>query len=555
MTCCALLCNIALFPIGKHNMFIRKKPNPSGSTSVLLVRGERIAGKKHSVSRIVKNFGSTDNDVALQALIQQAETYKANIEAISPKARVLKLVSDLDINSCRSYNTGFSDIYGTMFDKVLSGLNVSASLKDKLRNLLTMRIAAPASKLKTSKLALEYNINLNVDTIYKSMDQITSAVIDDAKKIIYEHTKQLLVKQKITTDVLFYDLTTLYFETSNPNELCDFGFSKDGKHQHVQIMLAVIVTKDGLPIDYKEFPGNCYEGHTLIPVLNSLEERFNIDNVVLVADAALMNNINLKELDQRSIKYIIAARIKNADKETKSTILETDSYEIIKTITNNDGSKDQIKAKVIDLKEDQLVAYHCSKRARKDEHDRDKALEKIKKYIHSSAKNRLTGSLRKPYVKITKSSKIGIDLDKFNKEKQYDGFFGLRTNIKQPNPIELLSSYHGLWQVEQTFRIAKTNLEIRPVFHYTPDRIKAHILICYMALALVRYVEFTLKINDHHIPYEQLHLLLSRMWRVRITDSNKMLFEITEDPPPELIPVYKALKINWPNKFNNIATL
>ena len=108
---------------------------------------------------------------------------------------------------------------------------------------------------------------------------------------------------------MFYDLTTGYFEIIL--KIRWVWIFKDGKCQHVQIMLAVIVTKHGLPIDYQEFPGNCYEGHTLIPVIEKLKERYNIHQTVLVADAALMNNINLSTLTEKKIHYVIAARIKN----------------------------------------------------------------------------------------------------------------------------------------------------------------------------------------------------------------------------------------------------
>ena len=151
------------------------------------------------------------------------------------------------------------------------------------------------------------------------------------------------------------------------------------------------------------------------------------------------------------------------------------------------------------------------------------------------------------------------DLDKLNIAKQYDGFFGLQTNIKDPNPLEMISTYRGLWQVEQTFRIAKTNLEIRPIFHYTPSRIRAHLVICYMALALIRYVEFTLKYKNCHTPCDRLHELLGKMRKTRIIDQKDMAFEILENPSAELtaelMPIYKALKITWPKKLSNHPVL
>jgi transposase len=538
-------------------MFIRKKLNKGGSFSILLIKGVRKIGKKHSTPIIVKNFGSAKNEKEVKILVKQAEEYKANLETAYPKVKTLKVTSDMDIKSCHSLNTGFSDVYGQAFDKTFGELNLKPNIINKLRDLAVMRVAAPASKLKTTQISAEYGIEHKIDSIYKMMDQITEPVINTIKKTIYERTTQLLAEQKKTVDILFYDLTTIYFETSSQDEVRDFGFSKDGKHQHVQIMLAAIVTTDGLPIDYQEFPGNFYEGHTLIPALNEIKKLYNIGKVVLVADAALMNKINLEELNQGDIKYIIAARIKNANKAIKQTIFDLSDYKRISKAIDNDGAvREEVKAKIIDSGEgDFLIAYHSAKRARKDEHDREKDLEKIKKHINSSAKGKLTGSLRKAYVKISKGCKIEIDQDKLAVEKQYDGFFGLRTNIEGADPSEFLASYRGLWQIEQTFRIAKSDLEIRPVFHYNPRRIKAHFAICYMALSLVRYVEFALKNRGYQIPHEQLHLMLDKMRKVQIIDSQNELFEFLEDPPAELPAIYQALKIKWPKKFGNRPNL
>jgi len=538
-------------------MFIRKKKNKSGSYSVLLLSGERVFGKKHPISKMIKNFGSSSNEAELQKLINEAESYKKHLECTTPKVKILKIVSDIDLGSCRSYNVGFSDVYGHAFSSIFRPINLKDNFHNRLKDLVLMRIAKPCSKRRTSNVAIEYGISLNVDQIYKSMDQITAPFISQVKKIIYSHTVDLLNENKQKIDVLFYDLTTIYFETNTQDEIRDFGFSKDGKHQHVQIMLAVIVTKEGLPIDYEEFPGNSYEGHTLLPVLHKIRERYQIDNAVIVADAALMNKINLQELDAYGIKYIIAARLKNAKKEIKKIILNESDYQVIRSYSDADeGVYDTVKSKTIPSDTgDFIFVYHSTKRARKDGYDRERDLEKIKKHLNSTPKSKLTGSLKKSYVKISKDCKIEIDHEKLKIEAQYDGFFGLRTNIEEANPVDILNSYRGLWQVEQTFRITKSNLEIRPVYHYTPRRIRAHFLICYIALALIRYVEFILKMSGLKIPPEQLYLLLDRMRKVQVIDANNDLFEFLEDPPEELIPVYSALKINWHKKFQYITKL
>jgi transposase len=532
-------------------MFIRKRKNKGGSTSVMLLTGERKKGEKHVHSRMIKCFGASDDLEAINKLIQQAEEYKQHLLRVSPKAPTLKITSPRDIQSCRSVTIGFLDVYGKFFSQIFSELNLKPHELKKLQDLIVMRIAFPTSKRKTAILSRDYGIDFNVDSIYKLMDRLTEKTIIQSKKIIHNHSTDLLSAEKIPVDVMFYDLTTVYFETNSQDELRDFGFSKDGKCQHVQIMLAVIVTKHGLPIDYEEFPGNCYEGHTLIPVIEKIKIRYQIDQAVLVADAALMNKINLSALTEKKINYVIAARIKNIKKDLQLNILDKNLYQ---TISSN--NEDMLLFKEVKLPTgDTLIAYHSSKRARKDAYEREKSIDKIKQYINSTAKSQLTSRLKKSYVKVNQGAKLEIDLNKLETEKKFDGFFGIQTNLVDINAEEILNTYRGLWQVEQTFRITKSNLEIRPVFHYNADRIRAHFLICYMSLALIRYVEFELLKNNLHYPLEQLHFLLNQMRITKIHHADHKMYVLLEDTPPELVSIYKALKITWHKKFSQETVL
>ena len=532
-------------------MFIRKKKNSGGTTSIMLLTSDRRPGKKYSNLRLIKNFGASSNEDELTLLVKQAEDYKSHLMTVSPQVKILRIASPRDIRSCAFFNVGFLDVYGKLFDDVFSKISLKPHELKKLHDLTVMRIASPASKRKTAMISREYGIECGVDSIYKLMDQLTDNTITQTKRIIYSHTTELLKAQKETVDVMFYDLTTVYFETNSQDALRDFGFSKDGKCQHVQIMLAVIVTKHGLPIDYEEFPGNCYEGHTLIPVIDKIKKRYQIDRVVLVADAALMNNINLSTLTEKQINYVIAARIKNTKKEIQEKILDQSDYKKISST-----KEDLIQAKTISLPTGgTLVAFHSSKRARKNEYDRQKDIEKIEKYIKSTTKSQLTSRLKKPYVTISKACKLEIDLDKLNHEKRFDGFFGIQTNLEKINAKEILSTYRGLWQVEQTFRIAKSNLEIRPVFHYNTKRIRAHFLMCYMSLALIRYAEFQLRKNNLNYTIDQLHLLLDQMRLARMHHSDNNVYTLLEDPPPELASIYQALNIKWHKKFSHQAVL
>lgn len=532
-------------------MFIRFKKNKGGSTSILLIMGERVPGKKHCVSRIIKNFGSATEASEIKRIEEEANRYKDKLLAESPKTKTLKIQTQSDLRSCSSNNIGFSDVYGAMFDRVFDSLSLAPKYLERLKSLVTMRIAEPCSKLRTAHVAENFGLKLKVDTIYKMMDQMSKEKIEEIKSIIFNQSKSLLAESNEGVDVLFYDLTTLYFETNSQDEIRDFGYSKDGKSQHVQIMLALVVTKAGLPIAYEYFPGNSYEGNTLIPVLNKLRNKYEIRRVVLVADAALMSKVNITELSELGYEYIISARLKNTTQIIKKHVLTTDGYSFIYESKNSEEEvTDRITAKVIAMAEgDSMVAYHSTARARKDSHDRLKNLEKISGYLDSSGKKKLSSKLSKSYIKITSDCKVEIDEKKLEMEEMFDGYFGIRTNISHMEAGEILHHYRGLWQIEQSFRIAKTNLEIRPIYHYSTRRIEAHLAICYMSLGLMRYVEYIIKREDEGISFENFHLLLSKMRQVKITDQEGENFYILEDPPTELIPIYKILKIRWPKKF------
>jgi len=373
------------------------------------------------------------------------------------------------------------------------------------------------------------------------MDSLNDQNIEKLKKAIYKNTKEIL-GEKEKVDLLFYDLTTIAFETNSKDDLRDFGFSKDGKSQHVQITLVLIVTKHGAPIGYEIFPGNIYEGHTLIPVMQKLRSSYKIDKVCIVADSALMNKVNLSDLDKNGFGYIIAARVRNLDAKPTKEMLSSEGY--------IDKANSDLRYKVIGQKEGQnLITVFSEQRARKDEYERAKIMAKAEKHLGKSANGRLKSPLKKAYFTLSESSSIILDEKKLEQDKSFDGYFGFYTNLTEVNPEEIIAQYKGLWQVEQSFRITKHNLKIRPVYHWQERRIKAHFAICFLSLSLVRYAEILLKEASQHIPIEQLHMSLEKVQRVYITSSKGELFKLRTDIPKELLPIYRALGIKSEARF------
>lgn len=510
-------------------MHVRVRKNKSGSTSVFVVACKRFPGNKNPQPLVVKSFGSSSDPAKIAALYEEAKEF-ANNTKYSP---FLRINNENDIKECKIKNVGFEQFFGKIFDRFFAKTDLQLSENDFqiMKQLSLMRIAQPASKLKTSEIASDFNCNeLSSNKIYKFMDKLTDDNIEKLKKHIFNNTRKLLGSNKLR--VLFYDLTTIYFENNNDSELKKLGFSKDGKSQHVQISLAFIVTQFGLPIGYEIFAGNIYEGKTLIPTLTKLRTDYGISDVTIIADSAMFSHLNLQELIKHKFNYLVAARVKNLNSKLRKIILDNSNYKKL---------NDDIDHKLIKLDNKYLVICHSKERSAKDAYERGKTISRLEKFIGKSAKDTMRGALKKPYVKLSKASTVELDVQKLEQAARLDGYFGFYTNTEAETQA-IIEHYRGLWQVEQTFRITKHNLAIRPVYHYQDRRIAAHFAICFLALALLRTTEYLLIRSGNSISLEKLNYMLEQIKSVQIT-TKKQKFYIIADPPPEIHSIYQALQI------------
>jgi transposase len=514
-------------------MYVRTRKNKSGSTSVFVVVSKRIKDKKHPRAVVVKSFGSSKDSQKINFLRKEADKF-AKEKKYTP---FLRINNEADIQSSQVKTIGFKDFYGKLFGRYFADMKLEKVDYQVLQEIALMRIAQPASKLKTAEIASDFNFaDLTINKIYKFMDSLTKENIDRIKRHVFYNSKKLLGSEELS--VLFYDLTTIYFENNTASELKKVGYSKDGKSQHVQISLALIVTEFGLPIGYEIFPGNTFEGKTLMPFLLKLRKSYDIKNVTIVADSAMLSNTNLSELTKNNFNYIVAARIKNLKLPLTEQLLKTEGYIEL----NND-----IRYKTVNLNDISLIMCHSKKRAKKDTYDRELTLQRLENVLGKSVKDKLRGLLKKPYIKLSKQSTIELDEQKLEESKKFDGYFGFYTNT-DIDAKKVISQYRGLWQVEQTFRITKHNLAIRPVYHYKDRRISAHFIICFLALALIRTAEYLLTKNSLQISSEGLHRILEQIKVTQVVSKGQQ-FNIISDLPKEIYPVYHLLNIPKPKKF------
>jgi len=260
--------------------------------------------------------------------------------------------------------------------------------------------------------------------------------------------------------------------------------------------------------------------------------------MTIVADSAMLSKANIDSLIENNFKFIVSARIKNLSQKITKEILAEQDYQ----------DAGCLSYKSIILGDDKtLISVFSDDRKRKDEYEREKLLNKLQKLEGKTSRSAISTKLKKPYVKLSNESTIEIDYDQIETSKKLDGYFGFITNTNL-KAEEVISQYKGLWQVEQSFRITKHNLKIRPVYHFVYRRIKAHFAICYISFTLLRMLEYMMKQADCYIPLETLHDLLAKIKVVKLKLS-KVESCIITDIPSNIQKLFTSLKIKIPTRY------
>ena len=581
-------------------MFVRLRTIDKGKTRVQIVENNRVNGK--TCQKVLRHIGTSRNEEELVHLTKMAEYMKETIEdplrpklfskeqlpekkeKSSVKYTPLKIPLIVNLHNLREekrITTGFHDIYGCLFDevgfgKVLSGKKSSQIFKD----IVMARLSKPVSKRSSCELLSEqFGINYNLEQIYRMLDAIKSEKknskkelvlidkIQDLQDVSFRYSRRLL-NGKIR--LFFYDCTTLYFESFTEDELRRFGYSKDHKFNQGQVLLALMVTEEGLPVGYELFPGNVHEGNTFLPAIEKLKEKYSITEAIIVADSGLLSKENIQIIKKSGYQYILGARLKNLPRQLQNTIIENREFEVRTIYYRDEQRKDKIKD-VIKLKDydydsiknsnsdindnqvnsERLIISRSSARAEKDKHDRDKALEKLVSKLKKSSKSTdlISNYGYKKFIQIEGESSVIINEEKVAREALWDGIHGIETNTNRSeiNAFAAYSHYNGLWQIEDSFRIDKTDLRMRPVFHWTPNRIQAHIAICFVAFSLIRFLQLHIKREaDENFSARRISIELNSVQQSILYDINNKTnkYVIPSKMSNEVLVIYNTMKLH-----------
>jgi transposase len=304
-------------------------------------------------------------------------------------------------------------------------------------------------------------------------------------------------------DVVFFDVTTFHFESVRKDSLKDFGFSKDGKFGEVQVVLGLIVDQTGRPVGYELFPGHTFDGNTLESAMEKLEQRFGIHRVIIVADRGINSKLNLKRIRDKGYGYIVASRLKKMPEKVLASVFDPNGY---REFLSPEGPAFRFKAldfinrfkvekQFFELPEKLIVTYSDA-RAKKDKSDRERFIEKAIAFLKNKSQIKAQAKRGgKKYLKELTDSSVDwvLDEDAILKDARFDGYYALQTSEEDLSPQAILDIYHDLWKIEDSFRVMKSTLEVRPVFHWTEPRIKGHFVLCFLAFLMERTLEFRLK--------------------------------------------------------------
>jgi len=447
-------------------MFIRRNKNRSGSVSIQIVQ------KINRSNKIIKTIGIAKTKREEELLILLARTEVKLLQGMqSLFVEHDDLVVENFVNNIANNHlqiVGTKLILGKIYQKI--GFPNDGSC-NYFKNLVLCRLVYPGSKLKTINYFKRHlNIDVSVYSVYRFLDELNADLKPTVEQISFEHTKKIL-NGKI--GVVFYDMTTLYFEASGDDDYRIPGFNKDGKHQHPQIMIGLLVSNQGYPIGYQIFEGNTSETKTLIPVLETFQKKFDIGKPIIVADSALLSQKNIDALRENEYEYILGGRLKNETEIIKTKIIKLET--------------EQGKPKELKSKNGRLIVSYSPKRDYNDKKNRKKGLIRLEKKVRSGklSKEHINNRGYNKYLKLSGEVNITIDYEKYEADSVWDGLKGYVTNTSLSRK-KVIENYSQLWQIEKAFRISKTDLRIRPIYHRLKNRIEAHICICFTAYTIYK---------------------------------------------------------------------
>lgn len=506
-------------------MYLKKTRQKNGRIYLSIVDGYYDKGKGHSRTITIEKVGYLDelekqHEDPIAFFNERVQVLKKEkAERKSPVSIEFSHDEKLTYDYAYRKNFGYSvisQIYHELeIDKFLINKQRSSKINfnsnDIMKLLVFSRLLHPASKKKTFEGRNRYfeKNNYSLDNVYRCLSFFNK----------HSSSLQLWLNDRIkqqygrSTDLVYYDVTNYYFETDTLDDLRKKGVSKEHRPNPI-VQMGLFMDNMGIPITFELFPGNTNDCLTFRPGLSRIQKEYNLGKIIVVADKGMTTGDNIYYTLSGKNGYVFSMSVRGADKKFKEYVLDERGYEWYGSeykrksrlyprtilVTARNGKK---LKKVVDEKQ---VIFYSEKYAKKAKADRAKTIAKAIDIINSPGKySRATSHGAAGYIKnITFDKETGeilspqklleLDVEKLQEEEALDGYYAIVTSEYKEHDDHIIDIYRGLWRIEESFRVTKSDLEARPVFVSREEHIQAHFLTCFIALIIARIIELKL---DH----------------------------------------------------------
>jgi hypothetical protein len=531
-----------------------------------LAENVRHPEKGHVEAKVVHSFGRADrlDRAALERLVR---SIRRVLDADGSTSAVGATGRERAIEIEASFELGVVHVVAQLWARLGIGQAIAARLAADERRapheaallaMVAQRLARPGSKLACherwlDRIWLPEAKDLALDQLYRALDLLAEHG-DVIEEEVFWHSADLF---KLDVDLVFYDATTAWFECDEEDvapetwrglrfePLRKRGHSKEGRDNDPQVIIALAVTRDGMPVRSWVLPGDTADVTTVQRIKDDLRQ-MRLGRALFVGDAGLYAKANLAELSRGAGRYILATPIGRV-KEIRDQVLSRPGR--YAEITPNLRAKEVVIGE--GARRRRYILCLNTEEAERQRHHREGILELLRLELdrlgsdHPKAACRLVASKRfGPYLSLDDQGRPVIDRSKVHRAEQLDGKFVLTTNDDTLSAADIALGYKSMWIIEACFRKLKTTgLGIRPMFHWTPRRIVAHVKLCVLALIVQRAAE-----TAAEAPWSQLVDVLERLKAVRYTAEGETIVQASRIGP-ELAAILKKLNISTPKSI------
>jgi transposase/CYTH domain-containing protein len=430
--------------------YIHQTKTKNGSIKVRIIfkDGRKFIKTQH--------IGVAHNDLELALFLEKAR--QEMVDKHQPEFEFVK-----NENASVTIKRGYKRFLFNALGKIYDQLNFDKLRDNIFKDLVIARIIEPTSKLDSVRVLQDLGIEISNSSIHRSLRR--AAELNYRKQISKKCVEYAQIESGSS---VLYDVTTLYFEIDKEDDYRKSGFSKE-RRLEPQIIVGLLVNKHGFPLAINSFEGNKAETKTLVPVLQEFKTENGIKEITVVADAGMMSEKNLEILEQEKFKFIVGSRLSKVP-------YEIDQY------CKNKKLFDGHIFETIDENGRRIIYQYSAKRGHKDLKNIEKQKVRAQKQIDSKIINK--------QIRFLQVIKTGMKLNEKNIEKatKLAGIKGYVTNF-DAEAQTIINAYHSLFAVERSFRMTKSDLKARPIFHQIRDSIEAHLTICFAALAIARHIQ------------------------------------------------------------------